>query len=646
MRFARDGVRQGPGHGSVCRQIALLALLAAAALLWLASPALATVQLQPCGYQLTCGHVPVPLDPSGRVPGQVNLYVERFSQTPNPTGGTILALAGGPGQSAVDLMEGFEDDLSPLLANRALVVFDARGVGRSGNLTCREPTNQRTYVDWVSQCAASLGPGRAFYSTANSVADVDAVRTALGLQQVTLHGVSYGTFTALAYARAHPAQVDHLILDSSLLATGDPLFSLGSVPAMRRVLGQLCVAPCQGMAPLPDLTTLLSRPSTRFEYAGHHVRITPTVSGEIAVEALFASDLHPFVRASLPAALHLAAAGDMSALARLSQLSFEYSYYDAPPPPTVMPRASLARETSVDVDYLATLCEDRAFPWASSDPVAVRQAKLQAAAGALPVASFAPFNLDTISAETPDSDCAGWPEAGDAPNRITDPLPTVPTLVLSGQDDIRTPLENATALASQLPNAKLLSVPNTGHAVLASDTSGCAKRGLAAFASGQPVAQCGARRPAPLDPLPPELARLAPVPGVAGAPGRTLRATVLTLRHDIGFVLFVADQVGFLSGTRDGYTRVSHHGRSEIFTVKGLSYVKGVALSGRLTNDRRHPTLVGRLTVKVRGRSYGEITLQPNGGISGRLGNKPFRLTRAGRERINRQGGLTKLDLN
>jgi pimeloyl-ACP methyl ester carboxylesterase len=637
MRFARDGVRQGSGHGTACRQIGLLVLLATAALLSLAGPALATTQLQPCGKNLTCGHVLVPLDRSGQVPGQVSLYVERYAQNPNPTGGTVIALAGGPGQSAVDLIDGFEEDLAPILANRALVVFDPRGVGRSGDLTCPEPGQSTSSVDWVSQCAATLGPRRAFYSTANSVADIDAVRTELGLQQVTLHGVSYGTYTALAYARAHPAQVDHLILDSSLPADGGPLFNLNSLPAMRRMLGP---------AALRDLTTLLRRPPTPFELAGRHARITSTISGEAVYEALFASDLHPFVRASLPAALHLAAAGDLNALARLSEVSFGLSLDDPRPPhTTLLPQVSIARASNMDVDYLATGCEDEAFPWSVADALGSRQLKLQAVEGALAPASFAPFNLETITTESGEGDCAGWPEASDAPNRITGPLPAVPTLILSGRDDIRTPLEDATALASQLPNATLLSVPAAGHAVLYADQSGCAKRGLAAFISNRSVTQCGAGRREPVDPLPPVLAKLAAAPGLPGAPGRVLRAAVLTLRHDVGFTEFAAEQVGVTAGTRAGYLRASGHGHDVIFKLKGISYVNGLALSGRLTVRPHKRAAFGRLAVTLRGHSYGVLTLTADGKISGRLGSVDFRLSRSARERINRQGGLTRLAL-
>jgi len=407
------------------------------------------------------------------------------------------------------------------------------------------------------------------------------------------------------------------------------------MPAMRRVLGA---------AGLHDLTTLLRRPATRLVLDGHHARISSEIAGETAFEALFASDLHPFVRASLPAALHLAAGGDISALVRLNEVSFALTLDDPRPvEPILLPRASIARTLSVDVDYLATTCEDHPFPWSAGDTVAVRQAKLQALEGALAPASFAPFSLETLTSEAAEDECAAWPEASDSPNRISGPLPAVPTLILSGRDDIRTPLEDATALAGQLPNAQLLPVPNTGHAVLYADDSGCAKRALAAFIANRPVAQCGAARREPVDPLPPELARLAAVPGLPGAPGRVLRATVLTLRHDVGFMSFPAQQLGFAAGTRAGYMRGSHHGSTEIFKLTGISYVNGVSLSGRLTEKRRNRAATGRLAVKVHGHSYGELRLTKDGRISGVLGGRQFHLSRSARERINSQGGLNQL---
>ena len=42
------------------------------------------------------------------------------------------------------------------------------------------------------------------------------MRQALGVEKLTLFGISYGTKLALAYARAHPEHVERIALDSVL----------------------------------------------------------------------------------------------------------------------------------------------------------------------------------------------------------------------------------------------------------------------------------------------------------------------------------------------------------------------------------------------------------------------------------------------
>src|SRR4029078_366057 len=76
----------------------------------------------------------------------------------------------------------------------------------------------------AARCATLLGPARPFYTTADSVADIEAVRRALGYERIALFGVSYGTVVAQHYAKAHPERVERLVLDSAVAATGvDPL---------------------------------------------------------------------------------------------------------------------------------------------------------------------------------------------------------------------------------------------------------------------------------------------------------------------------------------------------------------------------------------------------------------------------------------
>src|SRR5581483_10951894 len=145
-----------------------------------------------------CARLTVPLDRSGGVAGDVRLALARLTPRTGPSRGTILALAGGPGQPSVGLLPEFAADLRPVLAHRTLLVFDARGVGHSTQLRCHFSSAGSTAAS-VAACARELGPRRAFFSTADSIADVESVRAALGIDRLTVYGVSYGTEPALGY---------------------------------------------------------------------------------------------------------------------------------------------------------------------------------------------------------------------------------------------------------------------------------------------------------------------------------------------------------------------------------------------------------------------------------------------------------------
>ena len=109
----------------------------------------------------------------------------------------------------------------------------------------------------------------------------------------------------------------------------------------------------------------------------------------------------------------------------------------------------------------------------------------------------------------------------------------MPTLILSGADDLRTPTSGAREVAEQIPGSQLLVVPNTGHSVLSSDPTHCASNALQALFAGKPIQPCKATPPPPLlrlTPLAPTQPREDP-PGAGsrGLPGRTLQAVLLTL---------------------------------------------------------------------------------------------------------------------
>ena len=163
-----------------------------------------------------CATLAVSLDRSGRTPGAVELHVEaRLAHSAqSPT--AVVALAGGPGQAALPLGEFIARALTPALRTRDLLVFDQRGTGESGPLSCPalSGVSAASAARALERCALEIGPARGSYTTQESVEDIEALRRASGYGKLVLYGTSYGTKVALDYARAYPEHVQSLLLDS------------------------------------------------------------------------------------------------------------------------------------------------------------------------------------------------------------------------------------------------------------------------------------------------------------------------------------------------------------------------------------------------------------------------------------------------
>ncbi|NUR77797.1 MAG: alpha/beta fold hydrolase [Thermoleophilia bacterium] len=193
----------------------------------------------------TCSTLDVPLDHSGRVSGLLHLAVGTADNESAPRG-VLLVITGGPGQPGVPSLTRTPRLVGAELRDYRVVMYDQRGTG-AGAFDCTQLQEAMGTSDLfppppatVRACAAKVGKRRQFFGTDDVVADMDALRKALGVDKWTLDGMSYGTYVGERYALAHPDHVSKLVLDSVVPHVG--LSDLGVVEfrATRRVLHDVC----------------------------------------------------------------------------------------------------------------------------------------------------------------------------------------------------------------------------------------------------------------------------------------------------------------------------------------------------------------------------------------------------------------------
>lgn len=583
--------------------VALSAWLIAALAALPPSAAAEALQPTPCPDRVPveCGRLTVPLHPAG-TPGadaerKFDLFVERLGST-RPTRNAVLALAGGPGEGATPLAGSWASTIGDAIDGTDLVVFDQRGTGRSGPLTCPPGSD----VDPLTVCAPALGQDAPLYATARSVDDIEAVRRALGIEKLTILGVSYGTKVAVEYALAHPDRVSRLILDSPIAPGGPDPFRADSMRAAARVLRETCASGrCASITRSPDrdLGSLVRR------MAGRPLRGTligpggkPTTasvtSGDL-LSVLLLGDLTPFVRSHLVGAVRAALGGDAAPLVRLTATLLRGASLPATPPDN---RFSVGA-------FAATTCSDISFPWAATGSEG-RIAEAASAAARLGAGRLGLFDAAAASA-SPLLHCAYWPAAGP---RARGPVRAlrVPTLVLSGTHDLRTPTENALDLRSILPRLTIVRVP-VGHSVRTNDGSGCAVRQIRRFLAGLSVkAACPSAFTLPdaVAPPPRDIGAVPAIPHMPRTLSRVVRATAITAQDALRYSdLNAGHQFG---GLRGGSVTPSSRGRVKLREAEAI---EGIRVSGTINLRQARWTLTARDAngarvgvTKVRGRGW------------------------------------------
>jgi pimeloyl-ACP methyl ester carboxylesterase len=450
-----------------------------AALLAGAAPARAADA--PCPDGIACRTVTVPLDRTGRVEGEIAVHVGLL-RARSATRAPIVALAGGPGQATVPFTRDFADELGTRAGGRDLVTLDTRGTGWSGLVRCRnyELAFAASEVASATSCARELGETREFYTSADVAADIDAVRRRLGVPRIALYGVSYGTRVALEYARRYPQHTERVILDSPLEDGGADPFSLATLQAIPRVLRTLCSYGCGGRRhPVADLRELAARlraqPVRRWVRDGRS-RVKLELTEDDLYTLLVTTDLFVPLMQAVPIVVDEALKGRYASLIGLQRAA------------GALDSLGTLRDFSPGL-FAATLCEESPVAWDRAAPPDVRRAQMLTALAALAPGATGPFERDAARNAGLWPVCGHWP----APTRAPDPappLPDVPVLLLSGDLDLRTPLDGAQRLAAQLSDAVLVKEPGWGHDALSAGSDSCAGSAARRFLRAQAVRRC------------------------------------------------------------------------------------------------------------------------------------------------------------
>lgn len=401
--------------------------------------------------QLQCGVVVRPLDPLKPDGTKIDvqfLVVPAMARNKQPD--AVLLLAGGPGQSAIELARAVLPRLARLNNRRDLVFIDQRGTGKSAPLQCPEDSklpvaqalDTANQLQRLQACRDNLGKlpygDLRFYSTSIAMQDFEAVRQLIGAPQWNLVGASYGTRAALEYMRQYPDKVRRTVLDG--VAPPDMVlpasFSTDGQAALEAAFKACEVeAACGKRFPqLRQKWAALLHGLPRVVSVNHPASGLPesfTLTRDVVLRSVRTPLYAPAIAAALPAAIVAAAEGRYEGLVGLSSAL----------------GSSKATRLAMGMHFSVICAED--------------------------VPRMA-YNADRLGEDFGNVDaafyqqvCAAWPRAEVPAAFYAVPAAISPVLLLSGGADPATPPRHATRVGAALgAKAQHIVLEQAGHGVM------------------------------------------------------------------------------------------------------------------------------------------------------------------------------------
>jgi pimeloyl-ACP methyl ester carboxylesterase len=202
------------------------------------------IDWQPCesNDDHDCGSLTVPVDYAEPEGETVELSLLRVPAR-GARVGSLVVNPGGPGaRGTTYAAAGGQVFREPLLDGFDIVGFDPRGVGGSAPVDCLSDAELDAYLagdptpdtaeelaayrasvlSLGEKCVSGSGPIVGHVTTTEAARDMDVLRSALGEEQLSYFGASYGTKLGATYAELFPEEVGRFVLDGAVDVGLDP----------------------------------------------------------------------------------------------------------------------------------------------------------------------------------------------------------------------------------------------------------------------------------------------------------------------------------------------------------------------------------------------------------------------------------------
>ncbi|MEO7555777.1 MAG: alpha/beta hydrolase [Acidimicrobiales bacterium] len=406
------------------------------------------------GSGLDCATLDVPLDyadPSGPT---TTIALDRIpANDPGKRIGSVLVNPGGPGGSGVDFVKGGGAGFGGDVLDRFDIVgFDPRGVGASSPVDCATTTvddlravdadpddaAEQDQLDTAAKavaddCRDNAGDVLPHIGTDDVVRDMDSIRQAVGDDQLTYAGYSYGTLLGLRYLALFPTRARAIYLDGVVDPTQDFVgFLTGQAKAFETRLQAIFDDCPSGESGCPNggaeaaYDEIAKRIETDPLPARRHAVLDPTALATAAIYATYV----PSFATTFYKALRDGVAGDGGRLRDMAD-----AYYS---------EGSFAVYAGVECIDTPHPVGSEAFQQFADDLRAISPRFGAAIANELLPCAYWPVPVHSI---------IGTVTAPDGP----------PTLVVGTTHDSATPYEQAVRVARDLEHGRLVTVEGEGH---------------------------------------------------------------------------------------------------------------------------------------------------------------------------------------